>query len=127
MNNNTCIPIHMSRGRNKFYMNSSTQNENTQETKPSAQGWTFLTNHSHVLICLEREPNLRLRDVAERVGITERGVLRIVSDLEEAGVLTRNRDGRRNHYQVNTSQHLRHPVEAHCTIGQLLEIVNTVA
>ena len=105
-------------------MDSSPRNQEVEETKQPGQGWTFLTNHSHVLICLVREPNLRLRDVAERVGITERGVQRIVTDLEEAGVLTRNRDGRRNHYQVHTSEHLRHPVEAHCTISQLLEIVN---
>ena len=107
-------------------MDSSPRNRDAEETKPPSQGWTFLTNHAHVLICLVQEPNLRLRDVAERVGITERAVHRIVNDLEEAGVLTRNRDGRRNHYQVNTSQHLRHPIEAHCTIRQLLEIVNTI-
>jgi len=106
-------------------MDSSPPNLDAEEKKPPGQGWTFLTNHAHVLICLVREPNMRLRDVAERVGITERGVHRIVKDLEEAGVLTRNRDGRRNHYQVNASQHLRHPIEAHCTIRQLLEIVNT--
>ena len=106
-------------------MDSSQQSKDAEETRPPGSGWTFLTNHAHVLICLVREPNLRLRDVAERVGITERGVHRIVNDLEEAGVLTRNRDGRRNHYQVDTSQHLRHPIEAHCTIRQLLEIVNT--
>ncbi len=89
----------------------------------SAQGWTFLTNHAHVLICLVREPDLRLRDVAERVGITERGVQRIITELEEAGILTRNRDGRRNHYQVDVTRPLRHPIEAHCTISRLLEAV----
>ena len=106
-------------------MDSSPEIKETEDMKPTGQGWTFLTNHSHVLICLVREPNLRLRDVAERVGITERGVHRIINDLEEAGVLTRNRDGRRNHYEVNTSLHLRHPIEAHCTISEFLEIVNS--
>lgn len=106
-------------------MDSSPQNIEAEETKHPGQGWTFLTNHAHVLICLVREPNLRLRDVAERVGITERGVQRIVTDLEEAGVLTRHRDGRRNHYQVHAFRHLRHPIEAHCTISQLLEMVTT--
>ncbi len=92
------------------------------ETKPGA-GWTFLTNHSHVLICLAGQPDLRLREVAARVGITERAVQRIVADLEAAGVLTRSRDGRRNQYHVTTSCLLRHPVESHCTVKDLLEMV----
>lgn len=91
----------------------------------SGQGWTFLTNHSHVLICLAREPDLRLRDVAARVGITERAVQRIVADLVEAGILTRSRDGRRNRYEVHVGQPLRHPIEAHCTINDLLKILET--
>jgi len=86
--------------------------------------WTFLTNHSHVLICLHRDPQMRLRDVAEQVGITERAVQRIVQDLEEAGVLKRYRTGRRNVYQINMKRHLRHPVEGHCRVGDLLEMVN---
>ncbi len=95
--------------------------------EPSAgPGWTFLTNHSHVLICLARNPDLRLRDVAQRVGITERAVQRIVADLEEATVLTRSRDGRRNHYEVHAGQPLRHALEAHCTVNDLLKIVETV-
>ena len=86
-------------------------------------GWTFFTNHSHVLILLSREPDLRLRDVAERVGITERAVQRIVADLEEARILQRIRDGRRNRYQVDVGRPLRHSVEAHCTVEDLLRIV----
>lgn len=85
--------------------------------------WTFLTNHSHVLICLARDPLLRLRDVAVEVGITERAVQRIVADLEEAGIITRTRDGRRNHYEVHRSVPLRHPVEAGCTVRDLLAMV----
>ncbi len=85
--------------------------------------WTFLTNHSHVLICLAGQPDLRLRDVAERVGITERAVQKIVHDLEEAGVLTRQREGRRNRYAIHTSVHLRHEVEEHCTVRDLLRMV----
>lgn len=95
------------------------------ETKAGNAGWTFLTNHSHVLICLSQEPELRLRDVAERVGITERAVQRIIADLEEAGVLTRSRDGRRNNYEIHSTQSLRHPVEAHCKISDLLKVVGT--
>ena len=91
----------------------------------SGQGWTFLTNHSHVLILLAREPELRLRDVADKVGITEWAVQRIVADLKEAEILTRSRNGRRNRYTVHVGQHRRHPVEAHCTVGDLLKMVQT--
>lgn len=89
--------------------------------------WTFLTNHSHVLICLDRDPHVRLRDVAEEVGITERAVQRIVHELEEAGVITRRREGRRNVYRINTDGHLRHPLEADHTVGELLAMVNRSA
>ena len=85
--------------------------------------WTFLTNHSHVLICLAENPELRLRDVAERVGITERAVFRIIADLEEAGVLTRHREGRRNQYEVHADRPLRHAVEQHRTVGDLLGLL----
>jgi hypothetical protein len=85
--------------------------------------WTFLTNHTHVLVCLAADPFLRLRDVADRVGITERAVQRIVADLEAAGVLTRLREGRRNHYEIHRERPLRHPIEAHRTVGDLLTLV----
>jgi DNA-binding MarR family transcriptional regulator len=84
--------------------------------------WTFLTNHTHVLILLAQEPDLRLRDVAIRVGITERAVQRIVAELEAAGALVRERDGRRNHYEVNRDLPLRHPVESHRKIADLLKL-----
>jgi len=90
---------------------------------PGKPPWTFLTNHSHVLICLWRGPDDRLRDVAQRVGITERAVQAIVADLEAAGTLTRTRDGRRNHYQIHADSRLRHPVEAGRTVGDLLRMV----
>lgn len=85
--------------------------------------WTFLTNHSHVLICIAHEPELLLRDVAAKVGITERAVQRIVVDLEEGGYLTRVRSGRRNRYEINPALPLRHPIEAHRTIGLLLDLL----
>lgn len=101
------------------------------EKKPAAPppgsipaGFTFLSNHSHVLLLLAAEPDLRLRDLAERVGITERAVQKIVADLEQAGVLTREKDGRRNHYLVHRDQPLRHPVEAHCTVADLVKMVH---
>jgi DNA-binding MarR family transcriptional regulator len=85
--------------------------------------WTFLSNHAHVLLCIAAEPEIRLRDVAERVGITERAVQRIVADLSDAGYLSREREGRRNRYQVHTDLPLRHPVEAHREIRDLIELV----
>lgn len=85
--------------------------------------WTFLSNHAHVLICLARQPDWRLRDVAERVGITERAVQAIVTDLEHHGALTRTREGRRNHYEIHLDAPLRHAVEEHRTIGDLLGLV----
>jgi DNA-binding MarR family transcriptional regulator len=85
-------------------------------------GWTYLTNHTHVLICLAQDSEMRLRDVAEKVGITERAVQRIVAELEEAGALTRVRDGRRNHYEVHSDAQLRHPIESHRTIRELIAL-----
>lgn len=85
--------------------------------------WTFLSNHGHVLVCLAMQPNARLRDVATQVGITERAVQKIVGDLEEAGVLVRQRAGRRNSYHLNVNAPLRHALEAHRTVGALLSLV----
>lgn len=86
--------------------------------------WTFLTNHTHVLICVHEDPSIRTRDMAVRVGITERAVQRLISDLCDAGYVTRTRDGRRNHYAVHAEKPLRHPVEAHCLLSGLLKTVN---
>lgn len=86
-------------------------------------GWTFLSNHTHVLVALAAEPDLTLRDIAQRVGITERGVIRIVEELEQAGVLSREREGRRNRYALNLEASLRHPLERHCRIGELLDLI----
>lgn len=86
-------------------------------------GWTFLTNHSHVLLCLERDHQVRLRDVAELVGITERAVQRIVTELEEGGYLRRKRQGRRNVYEVLPDRPLRHPLESHRSVRALLRLL----
>ena len=83
--------------------------------------WTFLSNHAHTLILLCEDPDLRMRDVAERVDITERAVQRIVHDLVEEGYLTVSKEGRRNHYNPNLSATLRHPLEAGVTIEQFLK------
>ena len=84
--------------------------------------WTFLTNHARVLLCLAEEPDLRLREAAERIGITERAVQRIVTDLEDAGIITRSREGRRNHYTINEEARLRHPSDSHVTVSDLLRL-----
>ncbi len=95
---------------------------------PVARHWTFLSNHGHVLVCLARDPEARLRDVALSVGITERAVQKIVSDLEEAGVVERLREGRRNRYRLHPECPLRHPIESHRSVGALLGMVlNPVA
>ena len=86
--------------------------------------WTFLTNHAHVLLSVAANPDATLREVAEQVGITERAAHRIVSDLEHVGALKRSREGRRNHYQVRQDFPLRHPMERHCSVGQLIDMVS---
>ena len=85
--------------------------------------WTFLTNHAHVLCCIARDPGIRLRDVADRVGVTERAAQRIVSDLVEAGYLDRARNGRRNSYRIRRDGPLRHPVETGHRIGEVLDLL----
>jgi hypothetical protein len=85
--------------------------------------WTFLTNHAHVLLCIAQDPGIRLRDVAGRVGITERAAQRIVADLEAGGYLERNRVGRRNHYNLNPETRLRHPIDHHLEVGALLDLL----
>ena len=88
--------------------------------------WTFLSNHSHVLLLLARDPSMVLREVAQRVGITERAVQRIIVELEEGGFIEREKTGRRNHYTILIDKQLRHPIEAHRTIGDLIRLINQV-
>ena len=86
--------------------------------------WTFLTNHAHVLLAIAAEPDLRLRDVADRIGITERAAQRIVAELETAGYLDVRRVGRRNVYRVHRNRPMRHPAERHHKVGELLEVLS---
>lgn len=88
------------------------------------KGWTFLTNHSHVLLCIAADPDMRGRDIAQRVGITERSAQSIISDLVEAGYLTRHKVGRRNRYEVHAGGFLRHPVERGHRVSELLGLVD---
>ena len=89
-------------------------------------GWTFLTNHAQVLLCIANDPDIRLRDVGETVGITERAAQRIVVDLVEAGFLERERHGRRNRYRVNERAEMRHPAQGGHEIGGLLSLLREV-
>jgi len=82
--------------------------------------WTFFSNYGHVLVCLERNNEARLRDVAADVGITERAAQKIVKDLHDAGYLTVTRHGRCNRYQINKRKSLRHELQSHCNVGKLL-------
>lgn len=88
-----------------------------------APGWTFLSNHGHVLVCVARDPDVRVREVATRVGISERAVLRILGELETAGYVRRTREGRRSRYALQAKLPLRHPVEAHRSVGDLVAAV----
>jgi len=82
--------------------------------------WTFLTNHGHVLVCVAMDPGIRGRDIAARVGITERAAQSIIADLVAEGYVTRTRVGRRNHYDIQSDLPFRHPVERGHPIGELL-------
>jgi hypothetical protein len=86
-------------------------------------GWTFLSNHAHVLVCIARNQTSRVRDIAADVGLTERAVQRILSELEEGGVIQRARHGRRTSYTMNTAAPLRHPLEAEHTVGELISVL----
>lgn len=87
------------------------------------EGWTFLTNHAHVLVCLARDPALRQRDLSNQIGITERATQVILNDLEASGYLTRERVGRRNHYRLSLDLPLRHPLESHHTVGEVIDLL----
>ena len=88
----------------------------------SNKKWTFLSNHGHVLIYLARNPESRIRDLATAIGLTERAVLGIVSDLENEGYVTVEKIGRRNKYQVHKKLKFRHSMESHKSIGDLIKI-----
>ncbi|HEU4325305.1 MAG TPA: helix-turn-helix domain-containing protein [Roseiflexaceae bacterium] len=83
-------------------------------------GWTFLTNHAQVLLCIAQNPRVTTREIAARVGITERQIQRIVGDLAEGGHLTKTRDGRANVYQIHPERVLEHAAPTRKTVGDLL-------
>jgi DNA-binding MarR family transcriptional regulator len=94
-----------------------------QGSQASGTRWDFLTNHAHVLVCVAYDPGIRLRDIAAAVGITERAAHRILSELVGEGYVLREREGRRNRYQVRTELPLRHPLAEEHEVGDLLEVL----
>lgn len=93
----------------------------------AAEKWTFLTNYSHVLLCIAADPSIRIREVADKVGITERAAQRIVADLIEGGYLESEKVGRRNQYRVNANLPLRHPIEQKSQVAALLALIEPKA
>ena len=99
---------------------STMANQEPQKERPR---WDFLTNHAHVLVCVARDPGIRLRDIAAAIGITERAAHRILSELVEEGYVLRERQGERNLYQVKTDLPLRHPLAEEREVGDLLDVL----
>ena len=97
----------------------------TSASRPSANdaGWTFLTNHGHALVVLARDGDLRLRDLAAAIGVTERTAQAIVNDLVSAGYVDRVRVGNRSRYTVHRELPFRHPVERDHPVGELLAVL----
>jgi DNA-binding transcriptional ArsR family regulator len=88
-------------------------------------GWTFLTNHAQVFLALAENRRLSARAIAAKVGVTERAVQRILDDLEEAGYITRFREGRSNYYEIHPDRPMRHKAQEGRTVGDLLVLVET--
>lgn len=105
-------------------MTIATQPNEMQRIAPprhrSRTDWTLLSNHGYVLLCIAEDPDTRLRDIADRVGITERAVFGIVEDLERGGIIQRVKVGRRNRYLINVDSPLRHTIESGHSVGDLI-------
>jgi len=87
------------------------------------ESWSFLTNHARVLLCIARDPGARLRDIAATLGITERSAFGIVTDLTEAGYVIKQKDGRRNRYQIQAHLPLPEPASREPAIGEILAVL----
>ncbi len=94
-------------------------------SKPNGRRWTFLTNHAAVLVCVAQEPSIRLREIADRVGITERAAQRIVGELVREGYVARVRDGRRNQYAIHPHMPMRRSEFADISVGDLVAAVGS--
>ena len=93
------------------------------ESRNMATSWTFLTNHARVLLCISGDPGMRLRDIADRAGITERSAYSIVQDLAEAGYIIKEKDGRRNRYRIEADLPLPEPSSQERTVGEVLALL----
>jgi DNA-binding transcriptional regulator LsrR (DeoR family) len=93
-------------------------------TNNESENWTFFSNNAHVLVCLSHHPQPTMREIAGQVGITERAVQRILAKLISGGVVRIRREGRRNRYELNLDQQLRHPLESHKTIGEFINLID---
>lgn len=108
-------------GREKFLNRNSSKlsPESVWETESIVGDWKFITNHAQVLLCVAHDPEIRLREIAEACGITERAAHRIIADLEEAGYISRERMGRRNHYEFHPEVAMRHPRLGHALLRDI--------
>jgi DNA-binding IscR family transcriptional regulator len=98
----------------------------TNENSSTRRGqWTIFSNHAHVLVCIARNPEETVREIARKVGITERAVQRIIGDLEEAAVIRREKNGRKNSYTLSLDRPLRHPLEANTTIAEVIRVIES--
>jgi predicted transcriptional regulator len=105
-------------------MSSPANNKSmSRPTNSNEKTWRFLSNHTQVLLCIARDPDTRLRDIAEVVGITERAAQRIVTDLIESGYVDSERHGRRSRYTINRDIAMRHPAQTNVEIGELLDLL----
>ena len=113
------------RARSTIFLEMATKDfdSGTPAVPAGETRWTFLTNHAHVLLTIARDPQIRLRDVAAPVGVTERAAQKITADLVEACYITRTRTGRRNSYTVATGRPFRHPVDAGHELDELLAVL----
>ena len=103
------------------------ESEKGVRTATPRSGWTFLSNHGHVVIALTLDPSARIRDLAQIVGITERAISQILADLVGEGIIERERSGRRNVYRINTDRPLRHPVESHRRVSDIVRLAKREA
>ena len=104
-------------------MNKNSGKQGDASPKTVTSGWDFLTNHAHVLLCVAKDPGIRLRDIAAAVGITERGAHKILTELVDEGYVLRERHGRRNSYKVKPELPLRHPLVHDREVGDLLKVL----
>ena len=105
------------------YRRTTCRVNNGWEMSSEEPHWNFLSSYAHVLICLAENPQARMREIASQVGLTERTVYRLITRLDEAGILKRRRRGRRNYYEITASTPLPHPLEARCSMENLLRTV----